>query len=428
MTTSAASRVLADRVERDGLRERYWRAYRSISRLRQLASPVHLRCASVAIKSQVDFVLGWLRPVPGQTRERMRAAVGWLLRAQEATPDDGVSLGYFPGRPGAGTSGWLPSYPETTGYIIPSLLEYAALMSDASIRERARRMGIWETTVQLPSGGVQAGPVGPTGSRRPAVFNTGAVLQGYVALLLEHGDERILEGARRAADFLVVDMGEDGHFRTHGPFVTSHRMKIYNCLCAWPLFRFGQLIGNKRYVDAAVRAVEAALSQQAPNGWFAHNCLNRPEAPLTHTIGYTMQGILEVGLLACREDFVAAVDRAARPLLARIAPSGFLHGRYDADWEPARSSSCLTGSAQIAGVFYRLFEHEGDPRFREGADRLVDFLKALQILDACNPGVNGALAGAFPILGEYMTGGYPNWATKYFLDALVLQERVSKGR
>jgi hypothetical protein len=384
--------------------------------------------ASVVIKSQIDFMLGRLRPGPGQTRQRMRAAVEWLLRAQEATPDDGVALGYFPWRRRAGTSGWLPSYPETTGYIIPSLLEYAERVGDPSVREDARRMAIWEATIQMPSGAVQAGPVCPAEQRRPSVFNTGMVLQGYVALLLEQKDERIFEGARRAADFLVGDMDGDGYFRTHGPFVTDDRVKTYTCLCAWPLYRFGQLVGEKRYVDAAVRAVEAALRQQEPNGWFANNCLSRPQAPLTHTIGYTMQGILEVGLLAGRQDFVAAVERAARPLLARIAAGGFLRARYDADWRPARFSSCLTGDAQIAGVFYRLFEYPGDPHYREGADRLVDFLKALQVLDASNPGVNGGLAGSFPILGEYMTGGYPNWATKYFLDALMLQERVSKGR
>jgi hypothetical protein len=428
MTTLAAPRVRADRVSRVVRRQEYGRAHRSVGRLGRLASPVHLRFAAVALKSQVDFMRGRLNAVPGQTRERMQAAAAWLLRAQDATPDDGVSLGYFPFHRGAGTSGWLPSYPETTGYIIPSLLQYAGVVRDASITERARRMAVWETTIQMPSGAVQAGPVCPSEQRQPSVFNTGMVLQGYVALLLEQNDDRILEGARHAADFLIGDMDEDGHFRTHGPFVAADRVKTYSCLCAWPLYRFGQLVGDKRYVEAAVRAVEAAVGEQAANGWFAHNCLTRPAAPLTHTIGYTMQGILEVGFLAGRADFVAAVERAARPLLARIAPSGFLHGRYDADWKPASSSSCLTGSAQIAGVFYRLFEHGGDSQYREGAERVVDCLKGLQILDSSNPGVHGGLAGSFPILGEYMTGGYPNWATKYFLDALMLQERGSKSR
>lgn len=425
MTSHGARRVLTDWVKRGSLRQKYWNAQRSLSRLYRMASPPHRWFASMVVRSGVDFVRGRARPVPGQTRRRMHRAVAWLLRAQDATPDDGVSYGYFPCEAGAGRSGWLPSYPETTGYIIPSLLEYAAVEGDASIRERAWRMANWETTIQMPSGAVQAGFVCPPAEQQASVFNTGMVLQGYVALLLEHQDERILDAAQRAAAFLVGDLGEDGHFRTHGPFVIAHRVKTYNCLCAWPLYRFGRLVGERRYVEAAIRAVEAAVREQAPNGWFDHNCLNRPEAPLTHTIGYTLQGILEVGLLAGRDDLVAAVERAARPLLGRIASDGFLHARFYADWKPASFSSCLAGSAQIAAVLYRLSEHMGDPRWREGANRIVDFLKALQMVESPNPNVNGALAGSFPILGEYMTGGYPNWATKYFLDALMLQERVS---
>lgn len=427
MRRAASWRVIADWLKRDGLREKYWWAREVLERLSALAAPAHRSLAPVVWKSQMDFVFDRVRPVRGQTRQRMRAAVEWLQRAQDATPDGGVAFGYFPTRR-PGTSGWLPSYPETTGYIIPSLLEYAAAVGDASIRERARRMGSWETAIQMPCGAVQGGTVCSATEQRAAVFNTGAVLQGYVALLLEDWDERIFEGARRAAEFLVQDLAEDGHFRTHGPFVTYHRVKTYNCLCAWPLFRLGQAVNDRRYVDAALRAVEAALGEQRHNRWFANNCKERPEAPLTHTIGYTMQGILEVGLLSGREEFVAAVEHAAQRLLALIAPSGFLHGRYYADWEPANFSSCLTGSAQIAVVLYRLFEHTGDQRFRDGANRLVDFLKAMQVVDSPDPDMKGALPGSFPMMGEYMPGGYPSWATKYFLDALMLQERTGTAR
>jgi len=29
-------------------------------------------------------------------------------------------------------------------------------------------------------------------------------------------------------------------------------------------------------------------------------------------------------------------------------------------------------------------------------------------------------------MGSYMRAGYPNWATKYFLDALLLQQRLEQ--
>ena len=154
------------------------------------------------------------------------------------------------------------------------------------------------------------------------------------------------------------------------------------------------------------------------------NCLVRSDAPLTHTIGYTLQGILEVGVLAGRADFLVAVRRAVDQILPHISVSGYLPGLFYSDWEPAQFSSCLTGSAQISIVLFRLFEQTGAERYSQAGNRLVNYLKALQSVDSALPDINGALAGSFPLFGQYMRAGYPNWATKYLLDALMLQDRL----
>jgi hypothetical protein len=204
--------------------------------------------------------------------------------------------------------------------------------------------------------------------------------------------------------------------------VKPGEIKTYTCLCAWAIHRFGDLVDEAKYREAAVRSVEAALRQQQPNGWFAHNCLTRSDAPLTHTLGYTLQGILEIGACAKRDDFVAAVDRTMAAVIPNIRENGFLPGMFFADWRPAAFSSCLTGSAQIAIVAYRLHEMTDKAEYRAAANRLTDFLKAVQAIDAADQNVIGALAGSFPMFGDYMRAGYPNWATKYLLDALVAQK------
>ena len=113
--------------------------------------------------------------------------------------------------------------------------------------------------------------------------------------------------------------------------------------------------------------------------------------------------------------------RTADAVLPRISGNGYLPGRFFADWEPAGFSSCLTGSAQVAIVFYGLFEQTGVAKYREHANKLVNYLKALQLLQSEDASVVGAIAGSFPLFGGYMRAGYPNWATKYFLDAVLLQ-------
>ena len=130
-----------------------------------------------------------------------------------------------------------------------------------------------------------------------------------------------------------------------------------------------------------------------------------------------------MGILAGRQDFIAAVRQTVDALLPRISSTGFLPGRFYADWEPAGFSSCLTGSAQIAIVGYRLFEQTGEAKYRTQADKLVNYLKGLQLLKSDDAALIGAISGSFPLLASYMRAGYPNWATKYFIDALLMQHR-----
>ena len=418
------ARIVDDNYFTGNLRAKYWRFSALVAEIRALFQPGREAFRGEVVRNHLRYSFLKVQPVRGETALRARAGVDWILRGQAATADDGVSLGYFPCN--VADSGWKPSYPETTGYIITTLLAFSKTYGDPAVAQAAMRMARWEAAVQMRSGAVQGGPICAPDQQTAAAFNTGMVLDGLCSAYLDSKDVGLLEAARGAADFLINDLDDGHYFKTNGAFVSSGEIKTYTCLCAWAIYRFGDISDDDRYRNSAVCVIEAALNQQAPNGWFAHNCLTQSYAPLTHTIGYTLQGVLEVGILAGRADFIAAVRRTADALLPRIASDGFLHGRFYADWEPAGFSSCLTGSAQIAIVCYRLGQHLGDDRYGEAADKLVDYLKALQLTRSEDSGCTGAIAGSFPLFGAYMRAGYPNWATKYFLDALLLQQQLTR--
>ena len=186
-------------------RESYWTLRKIGQELGRLRLPANDGFRRQVLADYRSFLFGSVRPVRGENRDRATAAVEWILRGQDATPDDGVSLGYFPcGEHSVG--GWRPSYPETTGYIITSLLRYADATGRAEVRERALAMARWEVAVQMPSGAVQGGELTTPDRQSPAIFNTGMVLDGWVSTLQTCPDESILAAARRAADFLVADM------------------------------------------------------------------------------------------------------------------------------------------------------------------------------------------------------------------------------
>jgi len=66
----------------------------------------------------------------------IKAAVAWLCDAQDNSlfQDGGVAYRY------SLIDGWGDSYPETTGYIIPTMINYAHLRNDEAKRERAKRV------------------------------------------------------------------------------------------------------------------------------------------------------------------------------------------------------------------------------------------------------------------------------------------------
>ncbi len=121
-----------------------------------------------------------------------------------ASKDGGVARDYSLLR------GWATSYPETTGYIVPTLLEYARRKHDDAVRERARRMLDWLVSIQLPAGGFQGGRIDSV-PVVPVTFNTGQILIGLAAGQSSFGTYE--EPLIRAADWLVATQDEDGCWR-----------------------------------------------------------------------------------------------------------------------------------------------------------------------------------------------------------------------
>lgn len=402
--------------------------------LRELAknvaarNPRRRRFARFVLHDLTRYLTNGPAPVTGETFARAQLAAGWLARAQDEMPDGGVSYGYFPFR---AAEGWRESYPETTGYIVPTLFDYADASGDTNYHDRAIRAARFVTDCQLPSGAIYGGRVRATlAGAIPVAFNTGMALLGFSAAYRRSGDPFFRERMRKAAEFLVDDIDPDGHFRSHGPFVHSSTIKTYTVLCAWPLYLAGEDCDEPVFCRASVRVCDAILRQQRENGWLDNNCLTaRDDTPLLHTIGYTLQGLLEVGMLSGERRLVAAAQQAMDHLLPFCA-RGFLHSRWFSNWEPAALSSCLTGAAQTAVVGYRLAAHTGESRYRDAADAVLNYLKAIQPTGAdpvAPPEIVGAIGGSFPLVGAYMRNGFPSWATKYFLDGLLCQEGHRRG-
>lgn len=372
-----------------------------------------LRLKTLAIKDR--FSLG---PAT-DNRIHLDAAIAWLKHAQDVTGNGGVAQTWL-----VKYRKWAPSYPETTGYIIPTFYRYAALAGDDNARQRARRMADWEIDIQHPTGGVLAGALGD--SDQPTVFNTGQVIFGWVRAYEEEQDERYRTAAVRAADWLIDIMDDDGCWRKFGSPMTGKQINTYNTRSAWSLARVFDITGEQRYLDAAVKNAEWALTQRNTLGWLAQNCLQDSAQPFTHTIAYAMRGLLEIGAAAQREDLIQAARVIGDAMIANLPANGFLPGRFNDRWQPTVKWSCLTGDCQLGINWGRLYQIAGEEKYREATSRVLDFVKRTQKLHA-DQSECGGIKGSHPINGGYHPWQYPNWATKFYADALMMDIANSDG-
>ncbi len=352
------------------------------------------------------------------SRKHLDAAIEWLCRAQDRCGGYGVSAGY------SFLDGWYGPYPETTGYVIPTFYDYAGLTGREEFRVRARRMADWEIDIQLPCGAVQCGHYqGSTEDRLPAIFNTGQVILGWRRAYAETADERYLDAAKRAGDWLVSAQSTDGAWRLGNSSVDT-AVHAYDARTAWSLLEIDEFQPDGRYAEAAYRNLEWTLAQQQENGWFRNNHFLFGYEPPTHSISYVMEGLIESERLTGETRYLKAAVKTARTLLSVFQTRGFMPGQFDSEWTPAAKFSCLTGNAQIARVWFQLFQKLGEEDFLYKAIELNNHVKATQRLRSLHPGVRGGIRGSRPIHGAYQPYCYPNWAAKFLADSLMIEEHI----
>jgi hypothetical protein len=345
--------------------------------------------------------------------DHLGAAIDWLCLAQDVRNDQsdcgGVSAGW------SFEDGWLPSYPETSGYIVETFLAAANALQRPDLVGRAQRIIDWELSIQSADGAFP-GHFGEPGSR-PVVFNTGQIMHGMLAGYSQLRRTECLEAAVRAGRWLARIQDADGCWRQYEHNDVPH---TYNTRATWALVATALISGEAALKTAAIRNLDWALAQQNPSGWFANNAFLADRQPFTHTIAYAIRGFLESGVLLHNSRYIDAALRAARALANAQRADGWLAGTYDGQWAAGASYCCLTGVAQMSINWTRCAQASGAAELRANARKALSFLKLGQRLEDRDDVTRGAIAGSAPIWGGYSRFEFPNWAAKFFADALMM--------
>ncbi len=350
----------------------------------------------------------------------VNAALDWIKEAHRASTDGGIPA-YFDLLRGR----WRPSYPETTGYLIPTLYSCAERFGQAELVELADNLARYLLKVRTPEGGVAHWDRRGSQSLSPVVFDTGQVIFGWLAAWQHVGASEYVDAACTAADWLVHVQDSSGAWRANQHAGT---VKTIDTRVAWALAELGLATQRRAYVDAAHANLRWALGQQQPCGWFRRAAFHDGRDPFTHNIAYTAEGLLRCGELLSEPRYTAAGKLAADAMLAVQRPDGALASSYGPTWATTARSTCLPGNCQAALLWLRLYTQTGNSRYVEAATRAIAYVASTQQLDTSHPGVRGGVGGSYPIYAAYERMKYPNWATKFFLDALLGLDAVKAGQ
>ena len=334
----------------------------------------------------------------------------WLL-ASVAKGKGGSCAHYSP------LLGWSNPYPETTGYLVPTLLKLANYLDQPAYVAAAQRVGDWLLSIQNADGS-WCGGLHPNKKPDGSVFNTGQILKGMTALYRHANEERYLAAALAGARWLANGVNDDGLWPA-GDYQANETPSYYTHV-TWPMLEVWQASGDEAIKAAAIAVLENFLQRRTDNGVFRRWGFGNSGPAFTHTIAYTIRGFQEsASLLDDYERYGAPVEQALDTLL-RIAElkGGALSGAFDEMMKPTASYVCLTGNAQIAICLLLREQREPDLRLVNGAAKLLDYVCAVQRGRWFPPGMRG-VAGSHPLWGGYMIMRYPNGAAKYHCDALM---------
>ncbi len=270
------------------------------------------------------------------------------------------------------------SYPEVTGYFIPSLLRWG-------YKDLAINYAKWLCSIQHDDGAWY-----DTDDINPYIVDSAQILKGLISIrgILPEVDNHIIKGC----DWILSNMNDAGRLGAPSKDAWGDGKsysELIHTYCISPIKDAGRLLGRDDYI------IKAKLIED----YYTTKCLNQILSfdLLSHFYAYVMEAMLDIG----RDDL-------AREAMKKVAllqkESGAVPAYKNVDW------ICSTGLFQLAIVWFRLGENEKGQKA---------FLYACKLQNE-----SGGWYGSY--LSEvnsnetntYFPDAEISWAVKYFLDAL----------
>lgn len=271
------------------------------------------------------------------------------------------------------------SYPEVTGYYIPTLIRWG-------YRDLACSYAKWLCTIQKEDGSWYNAE-----DTAPYVFDTAQILKGLLAVrtIIPQVEQNILAGC----EWILAHMQEDGRLVT--PVKDAWGADLDTCdevihiYCLSPLIESARVFNKPEYRQKALK-IWAYYKKN-----YYEKIMNF--SLLSHFYAYLMEALLDIGELDMAKKAMTKIEQYQKN-------NGAVPAYNNCNWV------CSTGLFQLSLVWFRLKNITRGNRTFEYACKLQNKTGGWFGSYQSEEGMNEN--------NTYFPSGEISWAVKYFLDAL----------
>lgn len=278
-------------------------------------------------------------------------------------------------------TGLQKSYPEVTGYYIPTLIQWG-------YRDLAISYAKWLCTIQKESGAWC-----DTMDETAYIFDSAQILKGLIAARSIYPNRKEIDNAiLRGCEWILSCMTEEGRLITPCQDAWADECtcsEVIHTYCLSPLVEAANLFKRKDFKEKAYRILD----------YYKKNYIEKISNfnLLSHFYAYVMEAMIDMGEIE--------IARMAMEKIAMIQKeNGAVPAYCDVDYV------CSTGLFQLALVWFRLGEIDC-------GNKAFDYACKLQ-------NESGGWYGSYlsesnsKEINTYFPDSEISWAVKYFLDAL----------
>ena len=308
---------------------------------------------------------------------------------------------------------WSKPYPETTGYLIPTLIQLEKQLGVNTNKYVESCMHWLAKEVQHADG---AFPSLYADNTRPSLFNSAQIALGFHAYA-EKSDQYKAEELK-LTEWLAEHIRKGGkgiHYK--GDFVPTYYSRV-----VWP----GLLLGLKHDHEVLMEGCKKLLRtllQRIDKTYFLLKAGFQGDIAYTHTVAYTVRGLMESALLLVDSSLLDLCKQQIDTQIQVMQSNNLnLAGRYGPGWKGDYSFRCLTGEWQWIIIFLKAVNLFNDKSYLNLSRQLIEKMPWSGFFYP-----EGAVPGSWPPWGSYMRMKAPNWAAKFALDALLLYKKETNG-